>query len=95
MMMAVIGVMGMIAPPTNVPAMLAADGVNMPWTGVEKALLVLSLPPALVAVGWFTWWGATQPPAVGLENDRVNRAALIGLIPQCQHERLHGSRSFR
>jgi GntP family gluconate:H+ symporter len=79
--MAVIGVMGMIAPPTNVPAMLAADGVNMPWTGVEKALLFLSVPPALVAIGWFTWWGATQPPAVTMEAKGVDRAALIGLIP--------------
>src|SRR4051812_6355127 len=80
--MAVIGVMGMIAPPTNVPAMLAADGVNMPWTGVEKALLLLSVPPALVAVGWFSWWGATQPPEVPVETrPNVSRAALIGLIP--------------
>jgi len=80
--MAVIGVMGMIAPPTNVPAMLAADGVNMPWTGVEKALLLLSVPPALVAVGWFAWWGATQPPEVPVEGrSNVSSAALIGLIP--------------
>src|SRR4051812_19154725 len=80
--MAVIGVAGMIAPPTNVPAMLLADGVNMPWTGVERSLLVLSLPPALVAIGWFAWWGATQPPTVAMEApQKVNRGALIGLIP--------------
>ena len=54
----------MVAPPTNVPAMLLSDGVNMPWEGITKVLLVLSLPPALVAIAWFTWWGATQPPNV-------------------------------
>src|SRR5258706_10633214 len=54
--MAVIGTAGMIAPPTNVPAMLLADGVNMPWTGVERALLLLSVPTALTALAWFTWW---------------------------------------
>jgi hypothetical protein len=80
--MAVIATAGMIAPPTNIPAMLLADGVNMPWTGVEKSLLVLSVPTALVALAWFTWWGPTQPPAVGLEDKaKVTRAALVGWIP--------------
>ena len=80
--MAVIGTAGMIAPPTNVPAMLMADGVNMPWTGVEHALLFLSVPTAVAALAWFTWWGATQPRAAAVEDPaKITRAALIGLIP--------------
>jgi GntP family gluconate:H+ symporter len=80
--LAVIGTAGMIAPPTNVPAMLLADGVNMPWTGVERALLLLSVPTALTALVWFTWWGATQPPAVAMEDrSKVTRGALLGWIP--------------
>jgi GntP family gluconate:H+ symporter len=80
--MAVIGTAGMIAPPTNVPAMLLADGVNMPWTGVDRSLLLLSVPTALTALAWFTWWGATQPPTVAMEDRRkVTRAALMGWIP--------------
>jgi TRAP-type C4-dicarboxylate transport system permease large subunit len=80
--MAVIGTAGMIAPPTNVPAMLLADGVNMPWTGVDRSLLLLSVPTALAALAWFTWWGATQPPAVSMEDrSKVTRGALIGWIP--------------
>ena len=43
---AVVATAGMIAPPMNVPAMLIADGVNMPWTNVSRALLALSLPLA-------------------------------------------------
>jgi H+/gluconate symporter-like permease len=80
--MAVVGTAGMIAPPTNVPAMLLADGVNMPWTGVSYALLSLSVPLALVALGWFTWWGPTQP-AMPMSADKgmVNGAAVRGLIP--------------
>ena len=34
---AVMATAGMIAPPMNVPAMLIADGVNMPWTNVDRA----------------------------------------------------------
>src|SRR5262245_60366141 len=36
---AVMATAGMIAPPMNVPAMLIADGVNMPWTNTSRALL--------------------------------------------------------
>jgi GntP family gluconate:H+ symporter len=81
--MAVIAVCGMIAPPINVPAMLLSDGVNMPWEGVARTLLVISVPPALVALAWIAWWwGPTQPPAAATENAAtVNGKALIGLIP--------------
>ncbi len=40
---AVMATAGMIAPPMNVPAMLIADGVNMPWTNTSRALLALAL----------------------------------------------------
>jgi TRAP-type C4-dicarboxylate transport system permease large subunit len=79
--MAVIAVSGMIAPPINVPAMLLSDGVNMPWEGVAKALLLLSLPTALVGVAWIAWWGPTQPPAAAMDAPDVTRKAIIGLIP--------------
>lgn len=50
---AVTATAGMIAPPMNVPAMLIADGTNMPWTNVSGALLALSLPMAISGVLWF------------------------------------------
>ncbi|MCP8936918.1 hypothetical protein NK718_00170 [Alsobacter sp. SYSU M60028] len=50
---AVMATAGMIAPPMNVPAMLIADGTNMPWTNVSGALLALSLPMAISGVLWF------------------------------------------
>jgi gluconate:H+ symporter, GntP family len=52
---AVMATAGMIAPPMNVPALLIADGVNMPWTNVNRALLALALPLAAAALVWFTW----------------------------------------
>jgi TRAP-type C4-dicarboxylate transport system permease large subunit len=51
---AVMATAGMIAPPMNVPAMLIADGVNMPWTNTSRALLALALPLAATALVWFT-----------------------------------------
>ncbi len=79
--MAVVATAGMIAPPTNMPAMLLADGVNMPWTGVSRALLALSLPLAVVAVAWFTWWGPTKERMAEPAEKDVTSAALRGLIP--------------
>src|SRR2546421_9440993 len=55
--LAVLATAGMIAPPMNVPAMLIANGVNMPWTGVTKPLLALALPLAGAALAWFAWCG--------------------------------------
>jgi GntP family gluconate:H+ symporter len=47
---AVMGTLGMVAPPLNVPAMVMADGVNMPFAGFGASLWVVSLPPALFAL---------------------------------------------
>jgi TRAP-type C4-dicarboxylate transport system permease large subunit len=73
---AVVATCGMIAPPVNVPAMTIADGVNMPYLKFAPTLLVLSLPPAFVAiaVAW-RWWPG--------ESDRLPTAdgpALWGFL---------------
>ena len=81
---AVMATAGMIAPPMNVPAMLIADGVNMPWTNVTKALLALSLPMAAAALAWFTWGcGPAKQPAhpVTVDKDGSTAACLRGLAP--------------
>src|SRR5205807_4479341 len=81
---AVMATAGMIAPPMNVPAQLIADGVNMPWTNVSKALLALSLPLAAAALAWFTWGcGPAKQPAAATTNDKdgSTAACLRGLAP--------------
>src|SRR2546430_2710269 len=81
---AVMATAGMIAPPMNVPAILIASGVNMPWTNVAKALLALSLPFAAAALAWFTWGcGPTGPSAVPAASraDGGVMATLRGLVP--------------
>src|SRR5262245_3900606 len=62
---AIMATAGMIAPPMNVPALLIADGVNMPWTNVAKPLLALSLPLAATALAWFAWCAPSPSPRVG------------------------------
>lgn len=56
-------VFGMVAPPVNVPAMLIADGVNMPFANFYLALLVLSLPPAMFTVWYFARFLPRTAPA--------------------------------
>src|SRR5882672_2072436 len=68
---AVMATAGMIAPPMNVPALLLADGVNMPWSNVSRALLALALPLVGAALAWFTWGcgPAKKPPAGAAADD--------------------------
>ncbi|MCX7834908.1 MAG: TRAP transporter large permease subunit [bacterium] len=47
-LIALLAIFGMIAPPINLPVMMLANGVDMPFIGFEKSLLMLTLPPALI-----------------------------------------------
>jgi TRAP-type C4-dicarboxylate transport system permease large subunit len=78
---AVMATAGMIAPPMNVPAMLIADGVNMPWTNTSRALLALALPLAVAALVWFTFWQGPKAPATPTEQDVSIAASLRGFAP--------------
>jgi TRAP-type C4-dicarboxylate transport system permease large subunit len=44
---AMAGILGMIAPPVNIPAMLIGGGLDLPYVGFTAPLLVASVPPAL------------------------------------------------
>ena len=48
---AMAGILGMIAPPVNIPAMIIGGGIDMPFVGFELPLLLLTLPLAVV----FSW----------------------------------------
>jgi TRAP-type C4-dicarboxylate transport system permease large subunit len=78
---AVIATAGMIAPPMNVPAMLIADGVNMPWTNTSRALLALALPLVAAALVWFGFWQRPKAPATPTEKDISIAACLRGFAP--------------
>ncbi|MCK8061067.1 MULTISPECIES: SLC13 family permease [unclassified Fusibacter] len=44
------GLMGMIAPPINVPAMIIGGGIDMPYVGFTIPLLILTVPLAIFSV---------------------------------------------
>lgn len=75
---------GMIAPPVNVPAMMIADGVNMPFLNFARTLLALSVPPALAAIALF----ARRCPLPGGDAQSAQagppgreRSPLAGTVP--------------
>lgn len=43
-------VLGMAAPPVNIPALLIAGGVDMPYIGFEKPLFFITIPVAIFTV---------------------------------------------
>ncbi len=47
---AVGGILGMIAPPVNVPAMIIGGGIDLPYVGFTVPLLLMTIPPAIFTV---------------------------------------------
>jgi len=45
---ALAGILGMIAPPVNIPAMIIGGGIDMPFVGFEVPLLLLTMPLAVI-----------------------------------------------
>lgn len=44
------GILGMIAPPVNVPAMIIGGGIDIPYVGFELPLALLTFPLAIIIV---------------------------------------------
>lgn len=44
------GLLGMIAPPVNVPAMIIGGGIDIPYVGFTIPLLILTIPTAIFSV---------------------------------------------
>lgn len=47
------GLLGMIAPPVNIPAMIIGGGIDMPYVGFEVPLLLMTIPFAIFIVLYF------------------------------------------
>lgn len=50
---AMAGILGMIAPPVNIPAMIIGGGIDMPYVGFEIPLALLTFPLAVLFSLWF------------------------------------------
>lgn len=80
---AVLAACGMVAPPVNAPAMVIADGVNMPYAEFAGPLMALALPPALFAIGWYRRGArrATDESAAGVPSHvRCGLAAIAAVL---------------
>jgi len=48
-------ILGMVAPPVNIPAMLIGGGIDLPFVGFAAPLAVLAFPLAIALAYWFGW----------------------------------------
>ena len=55
-------ILGMIAPPVNIPAMLIGGGIDLPYVGFARPLLLASVPLALL-FAYTLGWQVLRPPA--------------------------------
>jgi GntP family gluconate:H+ symporter len=54
-------VLGMVAPPVNIPAMIIGGGIDLPYSGFDAPLALASLPLALVILYHLAWPALTAP----------------------------------
>ncbi|HEY9055289.1 MAG TPA: TRAP transporter large permease subunit [Rectinemataceae bacterium] len=52
-LIAMAGILGMIAPPVNIPVMIIGGGIDMPYVGFELPLLALTVPLAIFSALYF------------------------------------------
>ena len=63
------GVLGMIAPPVNIPAMIIGGGVDLPYSGFGVPLALASFPTALVIVYILAWPVLRKPTKPALPSE--------------------------
>lgn len=84
-MVAIVSVMGMLAPPINLLAMLIGQGVDMPYIGFELPLLAVTMPVALAAAYTLAYprlrhanWAAAE---AGLPASPAEGSRLLMFLP--------------
>ncbi len=65
--LAVVTTIGSAAPPVNLPAIIIASGINMPYEGFTTILLVLTIPTGLFAMFWLGWKDFKIPSLADIE----------------------------
>jgi TRAP-type C4-dicarboxylate transport system permease large subunit len=55
------GVLGMVAPPVNIPAMIIGVGIDLPYSGFDAPLALASFPLALLFVYGLAWPALRTP----------------------------------
>ncbi len=72
-------ILGMVAPPINVPVMIIGSGIDMPYVGFDlPPLLILTIPPAILFSLWAAWGAKGQVEEGGLEAAQTAEEPLPG-----------------
>lgn len=78
------GILGMIAPPVNIPAMIIGGGIDMPYVGFEVPLLLLTMPLAVFSALWFGYRFAKRtdmaPVLASLDTEALDRYGALRLF---------------
>lgn len=83
---AIAAILGMVAPPVNLPVMIIGGGVDMPYLGFTLPLLLLSLPLLIICALWLGYGpirrGRVELALAGLESEQESLASrLLLLVP--------------
>lgn len=65
--LAVVTTIGSAAPPVNLPAIIIASGINMPYEGFDRILWALTLPTGLFTMFWLGWRDYRVPSPEAIE----------------------------
>lgn len=80
-LVALSSILGMIAPPVNIPVMLIGSGIDMPYVGFDLPLLILSIPPAIFVALWAVYGskGVQSAPFDPLDNKERIKGSKVYL----------------
>jgi len=73
---AVAAILGVVAPPVNLPAMIICAGVDMPYLGFVLPLLVLCLPLLALSSLWLAW-GALRRGDAAAALEEVDQGPIL------------------
>ena len=75
---------GAAAPPVNLPAIIIASGINMPYEGFTEILTVLTVPTGLFTTFYLAWRDYKAPSQEEIDNalpDLVRKNKLMPYLP--------------
>lgn len=79
-------IIGMVAPPVNVPVMIIGSGIDMPYVGFDLPLLIIALPAAVAVSTW---------AAAGAKRGQLReKPGVAPFVPASDVERISGCRVF-
>ena len=73
-------ILGMVAPPINIPVMVICDVVDIPYTGFDLPLMLLTFPMAIVITLFLSRGFKKQEGQVEVKKNWLETSILLGLL---------------